>query len=93
MSLIDDSCMATGKKDKLKRTSVRVLGDSEIISLVHSPVTMQHLYTFHARVPAYDVLASLSHGTLHTSFANSISRFVMFWKRFRHMLQIVPDTE
>ena len=60
MSVIDDSCMATGKKDKLKRTSVRVLGDSEIILLVHSPVTMQHLYTFHARVAAYDVLASLS---------------------------------
>ena len=27
VSLINDSCMATGKKDELKRTGVRVLGD------------------------------------------------------------------
>ena len=52
--------MATGKKDELKRKSVRVLGDTEIISLVHSPVAIQHLYTFHARVPAYNVVLSLS---------------------------------
>ena len=52
--------MATGRKDEMKRASVRVIGDSEIISLLHSSVSMQHLYTFHARVPAYDVLPSLS---------------------------------
>ena len=82
LSLINDSCMETGKKDELKITSVRDLSDSEIISLFHWPVAMQSLCTFHARVPAYNVLPS---GTLHTSFANSISRFVMFWKRFRHV--------
>lgn len=84
--LINDSCMATGKKDKLRRTSVRVLGDSEIISLVHSPVAMQYLYTFHARVPAYNVLPSLSQRNITQIFCQlDIARFVMLWKRFRHM--------
>ena len=79
MSLINDSCMASDKKDQLRRTSVRVLSDSEIILHVHSPVAKQYLYTLHARVPVNNVLPS---GTLHTFFANSISRFVMFWKSF-----------
>ena len=67
--------------DNGKTSSVRALGDSEIISFVPLAIAMQHLYTFHERVRSTSSHA-YPNGILHIFFSISISHFLIFSENF-----------